>query len=80
MSETKQEEYTISAKDLKEKVEKLIEEGNARKITVKNKDGNVIMVIPVNAAVVGTVIAPTLAAVGAIAAFLTECTLVIEKK
>jgi hypothetical protein len=74
------EEFSVSGKDLKAKVKKLIEEGNVRKIILKNKEGNSLMEIPVNFAVVGAVFAPTLAAVGAIAAFLSECTLEVEKK
>lgn len=76
----KHEEFKVSGKNLKKKVKNLIQEGNVRKIIIKNSDGNELVVIPVNFAVVGAVIAPMLAAVGAIAALLTNCTLVVERK
>ena len=75
-----QEEFTISGKDLKDKVKKLIKEGNVRRIVIKNRDDNVLMEIPVNFAVIGAVIAPVLAAVGAIAALLTDCKIVVERR
>ena len=80
MSKSEREEYKISGKELKEKVKHLINEGNIRRIIIKNQHGNVLMEIPVNFAVVGAVLAPTLAAVGAIAAFLTDCTVVVERR
>ena len=76
----KKEEFTISGKYLKDKVKKLIKEGNVRRIVIKNRKDNVLMEIPVNFAIVGAVIAPTLAAVGAIAAFLTDCKVVVERR
>jgi len=74
------EEFTISGKELKDKVKKLIEEGNVRRVIIKNREDNVLMEIPVNFAVIGAVLAPTLAAVGAIAAFLTDCKVVVERR
>ncbi|PIR97017.1 MAG: hypothetical protein COT91_03785 [Candidatus Doudnabacteria bacterium CG10_big_fil_rev_8_21_14_0_10_41_10] len=76
----KKEEFKVSGKELKEKVKHLIKEGNVRRIIIKNSEGNDLMEIPVNFAVVGAVLAPMLAAVGAIAAFLTDCTVVVERK
>lgn len=74
------EQFRVSSKDLKDKIKKLIEEGNIRRIILKNNQGNIIMEIPVNFAVVGAVLAPMLAAVGAVAAILTDCTIVVERK
>lgn len=62
------------------KVKELIAEGNVRRIIIKKEDGEVLMELPLTVAVVGTVLAPVLAAVGALAAFLTSCTLVVERK
>ena len=75
-----QEEYQVSGKQLKDKVSDLLKEGNIRKITIKDKDGNVILQLPLTLGVIGAVIAPFLAAVGAVAALLTECTISVERK
>lgn len=77
---TKQsEEFKVSGEDLLRKVKQLIAEGNIRKITIRNKDGKSIVVIPLTVGLVGAVLAPALAAVGAIAALVTECTIVVER-
>lgn len=61
------------------KVKEIIKEGNARKIVIKNEKDEIIMEISLTFAVVGAVLLPVLAAVGAIAGILTKCTLVVEK-
>lgn len=76
----KQEEFKVDGKEVKEKIKEIIEEGNARKITIKNETGKTILEIPLTIGVVGVVIAPILAAVGAAAAVLTSCTIIVEKK
>ena len=53
---------------------------NVRKITIKNKNGKAIMMFPLTIGVVGTVLVPVLAAVGAIAALIGECSITIERK
>jgi len=58
----------------------LIKEGNVRKISVIDKNGKTLIVLPLTVGVVGAVLAPPLAAVGAIAALLTECTIKVERK
>ena len=63
-----------------EKVRQLIKEGNVRSIVIKNKKGEQIVTFPLTIGVVGAVIAPVLAAVGAIAALVSECTIVVERK
>ena len=78
--EEKKEEFKVSGSDLKDRVKKLIEEGNARKIIIKNEKGDTLLEIPVTWGAIGAVIAPVLAAVGAIAALLTNCTIVVVKK
>jgi hypothetical protein len=74
------EEFKVSGKDLKEKVKELIKEGNARRIIIKNEKGDSVLEIPVTLGAVGAILAPALAAVGAIAALLTNCTIVVVKK
>lgn len=79
MAKKKTEEFKVNGDELLKKVKALIAEGNVRKITIKSKEGKNIVVLPLTIGVVGAVIAPVLAAVGAIAALLTECTIVVER-
>ena len=79
-SNEQREEFKVSGHDLKDRVKKLIEEGNARRIIIKNEKGDSLLEIPVTLGAVGAIIAPALAAVGAIAALLTNCTIVVVKK
>ncbi|HEY8992507.1 MAG TPA: DUF4342 domain-containing protein [Candidatus Microsaccharimonas sp.] len=76
----KQEEFKISGEELLKKVKHLIREGNVRRITITNKDGKAIIELPLTVGVVGAVIAPALAAVGAVAALVTECTITVERE
>lgn len=73
------EEVKVEARDLAEKVKALIHEGNIRRIIIKDDKGHTFIEIPVTVAVVGTVLAPILAAVGTLAAFAAKFTLVVEK-
>ena len=75
----KTEEFKINGEDLIAKIKEIIKQGNAKKITIKGKDGNEIISFPVTIGVAGLVLAPVFAAVGAVAALATECTIVIEK-
>lgn len=80
MAKTKQEEFIVSGDRLLERVKELVKEGNVRKITIKDKSGRSIIVLPLTIGVVGTVLAPALAAVGALAALITQCTISIERE
>jgi hypothetical protein len=60
-----------------DRVKALIHEGNVRRISVRHED-HVILELPLTVAAVGAVLAPMLAAVGALAALLTECTIDVE--
>jgi hypothetical protein len=73
------EEFKVSGDDLLKKVKELINEGNIRRITIKDKEGKTLIVLPLTVGVIGAVLAPPLAAVGAIAALVTECTLAVER-
>ncbi|MBL8102691.1 MAG: DUF4342 domain-containing protein [Anaerolineales bacterium] len=80
MSEkTHTEEFKIDGEKLIAKIKELIHEGNIRKIIIKDKEGKILMEIPMTFGVVGVLLAPQLAAIGAIAALVTEATLVVEK-
>ncbi len=73
------EEFKVNGEELLARIKKLIHEGNIRRIIIKDKDGKIIMEVPMTLGVVGALIAPQLAAIGAIAALLTEATVVVEK-
>ncbi|MDR1768601.1 MAG: DUF4342 domain-containing protein, partial [Propionibacteriaceae bacterium] len=60
-------------------VKGIIDAGNARRITIKNEQGDEIITFPLTAGAVGVVIAPLLAAVGAVAALVAKCTIVVER-
>ena len=77
---TKREEFKVSGEKILEKVKELIKEGNVRRIIIINEKGETLMEIPLTFAVVGTAIAPVLAAVGALAALIANCTIVVERK
>ncbi len=73
------EEFRVEGEKLIAKIKELFHEGNIRRIIIKDKEGKTILEIPVTLGVVGALIAPQLAAIGAIAALLTEATIVVEK-
>ena len=75
----REEEFAISGEKLVATVKKLVQEGNIRRITIKSKEGKTLIEIPLTFGVVGALFLPTLAAIGAIAALVTECTIVVEK-
>lgn len=76
----KKEEFKVSGEDIIEKIKEVIKRGNARRIIIKNEDGESVAEFPLTIGAVGALVAPILAAVGAIAALLTKCTIVVEKK
>jgi hypothetical protein len=81
MSEEKvrTEEFRVNGEDLLARIKNLLKEGNIRRVIIKDKEGKVVFEIPLTFGVVGVLIAPQLAAIGAIAALLTEATVVVEK-
>ncbi len=80
MSENKSEEFKVNGDDLLAKVKQLIAEGNIRRLIIKDKNQKTIIEIPLTISLVGIVLAPMLAAVGAVAALVTECTIVVERR
>jgi hypothetical protein len=73
------EEFQVSADDLVGRVKDLIHEGNIRRIRVRNEKGETLLEIPVTVGVIGALFAPYLAALGAIAALATRCTIAVER-
>lgn len=74
------ENIKVTGEQLYEKVKELIKEGNIRKITILNKEEKEILSFPMTLGVVGILIAPVLAAVGAAAALITDCTITVERE
>ena len=75
---TFKESFKVAADQLVDAVKKLVHEGNVRRIVIKH-EGRSVAEFPLSVGVVGAVVAPVLAAVGAIAAVLTECTVEVER-
>jgi hypothetical protein len=74
------ESFNINGESLLKKVKELINEGNVTKITITDKSGKEIASFPLPFGVVGALLLPMLAAVGAIAALVTECTITVERE
>lgn len=74
------ESFSIHGENLLKKVKELIEEGNVRKITITDKSGKELASFPLTVGVVGALVMPVLAAIGAIAALITECTITVERE
>jgi hypothetical protein len=79
MTERK-EEFKVNGEELLRKVKEIIAEGNVRRITIKNKEGKILVEFPLTVGVVGAVLVPVLAAIGALAALVTECTIAVERE
>jgi hypothetical protein len=78
--ENNKEEFKVSGDEVVKKIRELISQGNIRRIIIKDEKDEVLVEIPLTIAVVGAVLAPVLAGVGAIAALVTKCTIVVERK
>jgi hypothetical protein len=79
MTQSRSEEFQFSGDTLLAKIKEIIREGNIRRIIIKNEAGLVLIDIPLTIGVVGTLLAPQLAAIGAAAALLMKGSIVIEK-
>jgi hypothetical protein len=80
MTQSRSEEFQFSGDMLLAKIKEIIREGNIRRIIIKNEDGRVLIDIPLTIGVVGTLLAPQLAAIGAVAALVLKGSIVIEKE
>ena len=81
MSEEKvrTEEFQVHGEEIVAKIKELLHEGNIRRVSIRNEEGRTLVDIPLTIGVVGAILVPQLAAIGAIAALLTRATIVIEK-
>jgi len=77
---TRTEEFKATGAEIIDKIKEVIKEGNARRIIFKTEDGKTFMEIPLTVGIVGTLIAPVWAAIGAIAALASKLTIVVEKE
>jgi CBS domain-containing protein len=77
---TSREVYTVSSDDLVKKVKDLIHEGNITKIIVKNEKDETLLEIPVTVGVIGAILLPWMAALGVIAAMVTQCKIIVERQ
>jgi len=73
------EEFRVTGDAVIAKVKEIIREGNTRRITIKNEQGETLIEIPLTIGVVGAILLPVWAAIGAIAALAANLTLVVEK-
>ena len=76
---TRTEEFEFSGDRLIAQIKELIKQGNIRRVMIKSEDGRVLVDIPLTVGILGTLVAPQLAALGAIAALVTHGTIVVEK-
>ena len=78
--QSNQESFKVSGDDLLARIKEIIKEGNARKVIIKNEKEVTIMEFPLTIGAIGIVLAPLFAAIGAIAALATDCTIIVEKR
>lgn len=74
------EEVKVAGEGLVAKIKELVHEGNVRRITIKNEKDEVVVEFPLTLGVVGALLVPTLAAIGAVAALVTNCTIIVERQ
>ncbi len=74
------EEFKVTGDAVIAKIKELVHEGNVRRITIKNEQGETLIEIPLTIGVVGAILLPVWAAIGAIAALAAKLTIVVEKE
>jgi hypothetical protein len=74
-----EETFKLKGEQLIGKVKELLKEGNIRRIIIKDKEGKTLVELPLTIGVLGAMLAPMLAAVGAIAALVTECSITVQR-
>ena len=74
------EEFSVSSSNLVDRVKELLHDGNVTRVIVKDDRGKVLLEIPATVGVIGTVLAPWLAVLGVIAALVTNCRIVVERR
>ena len=80
MDPQQKSEFKVTGEELLAKIRELIHEGNVRKIIIKNEKGETYLEIPVTVGVIGAILAPVFAAIGALAALAANFTIEVERK
>ena len=80
MEKQNRSEFKVTGEELLAKIKEIIHEGNVRKIIIKNEKGETYLEIPVTIGVIGAILAPVFAAIGALAALAANFTIVVERK
>jgi hypothetical protein len=73
------EEFEFDGDALISRIKELLHEGNIQRVIIKNEEGRTLIDLPLTVGVVGVLLAPQLAAIGAIAALVTHGTMVVER-
>lgn len=74
------EEFRIDGDQLLAKAKELIHQGNVRRLIIKNESGTTLVEFPLTIGVIGAALLPVFAAIGAVAALATDCTIVVERR
>lgn len=75
----RKQEFEVNGDQVVAKVRELINEGNVRRLIIKNEDGRTLLEVPLTIGVIGAALLPVFAAIGALAALATRCTIVVER-
>ncbi len=73
------EEFSVNGEEIIARIKQLVHEGNIRRIIIRDREGHTYVEIPLTVGVAGALLVPALAAIGAIAALVSEATIVVEK-
>lgn len=73
------EEFRVRGEELVDKIKEVIHEGNIRRLIIQNAEGRTLIEIPLTLGVIGAVLAPVWAAIGAIAALAADYRIIVEK-
>ncbi len=77
--EERRQEFSVTGDQVVAKVRELIDEGNVRRLIIKNEEGRTLLEVPLTLGVIGAALLPVFAAIGALAALATRCTIVVER-
>jgi hypothetical protein len=76
---TRHEEYKVKGEKIVAKIRELVREGNVRHVVIKNEEGKTLIEFPVTVGVAGALLLPVWAAIGALAAVVSNCKIVVER-
>ena len=77
---TSREEHRVRGDRIVAKLKELVHEGNVRHVVIKNDEGRTLIELPVTVGVAGALLVPVWAAVGALAALVTNCSIEVERE